>query len=62
LAGGLAGGVAAGGLFGSNFANPSMGGGFADMNDYQDNDEDGVYYEDEEDDDAQDGYSSGYRG
>jgi hypothetical protein len=54
--------MAAGGLFGSNFANPSMGGGFADMNDYQDNDEDGVYYEDEEDDDAQDGYSSGYRG
>lgn len=62
LAGGLAGGVAAGGLFGANFTNPAMGGGFADMNDYQDNDEENDFYGDDEDDDSQDGYSAGYRG
>jgi hypothetical protein len=56
-----AGGVVAGGLFGAAYT-PAMGSDFSNMNDYQDNDEENDFYGDEEDDDSQDSYPSGYRG
>lgn len=59
--GGLAAGGLAGGLLGATY-NPSMSGGFSDMNDYQDNDEESDFFDEDEDDDAQDGYSPSYRG
>jgi hypothetical protein len=56
------GGLVAGGLFGATFANPAANGGFGDMNAYQDSEEDDGYFDEDEDEDSQDGYSTDYRG